>query len=288
MATWFVASVLIILGFVKKAKRKALNGEIILSLYYHAPSKELFEFCVTWLKKNNFHFIDQQDILAIAQGEKPFPKGGVVITVDDGWQSNKESVVAIANKYQVPVTIFVSTEPIQNGNYWWPYVNEAINRNLTQHNVEGLKKIPNTEREMVLTDIKQQVILPRQAMTVDEIIEISKSEWVTIGGHTVTHPILPNCDDAQAHFEIKESKVVIERWISKEIKTFAYPNGDYSEREIRILKGTGFELAYTTLPLLFNEDCLKDRYTLPRYAIIENISKAEAICRMFGVWQRFF
>ncbi|MES2266916.1 MAG: polysaccharide deacetylase family protein [Bacteroidota bacterium] len=288
LLSWFISCVLITLGFVRRAKKRALNGEYILSLYYHAPGKELFEFCVLWLKRNNFQVIDQEDVLALVKNERPIPKSAAVITVDDGWSSNYENVAGVAQKYNVPVTIFVSTEPIENGNYWWPYVNEAISKNLTNQTVESLKVLPNNEREKIIQEIKQQVKLERQAMTVDQVIEIAKTGLVTIGGHTITHPILPNCDEGTSFREIKLSKSTIEEWLGKEIKTFAYPNGDYTEREIRFLEQSGFELAYTTKPLLLNKEALKSPFTLPRHAIIENISKAEAICRMCGVWQRFF
>lgn len=288
LLSWFISAVFITLGFVKRAKKRALNGEYILSLYYHAPSKELFEFCVLWLKQNNFRVVGQEDILAMVKGEKPIPKGGAVITVDDGWSSNKENVAAVADKYNVPVTIFVSTEPIENGNYWWPYVTEAAGKNLTTHTIESLKKLPNDQREVVVQHLKRHITLERQAMTVDQVKQIAKTGRVTIGGHTITHPILPTCDDETAFLEIKSAKSVIEGWLDKEIKTFAYPNGDYTDREIFYLQQSGFELAYTTKPSLFNQAALEKPFTLPRHAIIENISKAEAVCRMCGVWQRFF
>ncbi|MFD0766891.1 polysaccharide deacetylase family protein [Mucilaginibacter lutimaris] len=288
LLSWFISCVLITLGFVRRAKKRALKGEYILSLYYHAPGKELFEFCVLWLKKNNFKVIGQEDILAIVKTEAPIPNGAAIITVDDGWSSNYENVAGIAHKYNVPVTIFVSTEPIENGNYWWPYVNAAISKNLTNETIESLKLLPNNEREKIITQIKQQVTLERQAMTVDQVKEIAKTGLVTIGGHTITHPILPKCDSGTAYQEIKLSKNIIEAWLEKEIITFAYPNGDYTQREITFLEQSGFQLAYTTKPFLLNKEALKSPFTLPRHAIIENISHAEAICRMCGVWQRFF
>lgn len=282
-----IALILIAFGFVKRAKRRALNGDSILSIYFHAPSQALFEFCITWLLSNDFHFLTQHEMILISQNKLPFPTGGVVITVDDGWQSNKDNIVAIANKYKIPVTIFVSTEPVENGNYWWPYVGHAMHKNITEHTIETLKKVPNNIRELEVNRIKKKIELPREAMTVNEVKEIAQSDLITIGGHTVSHPILNNCDDEQSYAELKDSKITLEDWIGKDVKSFAYPNGDYQQRELNYLKDLGYKIAYTTKPDSLDKESLKKIYELPRYAIFENIPNLEAVCRMTGVWQKY-
>ena len=250
--------------------------------------KKLFEFCITWLKNNKFQFLSQEDILLIASNSKPFPKGGVVVTVDDGWKTNEENIVAIANKYEVPVTIFISSEPVEKGNFWWPYIEAANKQRLTSISIETLKKVPNEERREVLQGIKSNVQLSRQAMTIDQLRNISKSKNITIGSHTVTHPILTNCNNEETKFELKTSKEQIESWIKKKVYCFAYPNGDYGEREIRHLKMLGYTSAFTTEAAYLTEDSLQNLYELPRFVIWENISKAEAICRILGIWQKKF
>ncbi|MVN22036.1 polysaccharide deacetylase family protein [Mucilaginibacter arboris] len=281
----FIAFLLIGLGFTKRMKQRAINGEFILSIYFHSPSRELFEFCIKWLIRNNFNFLSQEDILRISNKSKPFPTASVVITVDDGWQTNEENIVVIADRYRIPVTIFVSTHPIDSGEFWWPYIDYANKMNITNHSIRFLKTISNKERENIVKEIKQLVQLDRLAMTVDQIKRISKSDFITIGSHTINHPILTNCNDDEVFKELKESKIVIENWINKKVKYFAYPNGDYSEREINYLKKLSYTLAYNTKPLPLTEIALQNLYELPRFSIFENISKNEAICRMLGVWQ---
>lgn len=42
-----------------------------------------------------------------------FPKGGAILTVDDGcWQVNDQNVIAIANKHQILVVFFAITAAI--------------------------------------------------------------------------------------------------------------------------------------------------------------------------------
>ncbi len=283
-----IAKSFIAAGLTKKVKKKALLGDFILSLYFHNPDKSLFEFCINWLKKNGFSFLSEKDIVAIANKEVPFPKGGVILTVDDGWESNEENVIAVAGKEEIPVTIFVTTDAIENGNYWWPYVEKARELKLSFPSIEDIKKVPNKKREKLLKDIKKNVTLERQALNLHQLKKASTSKYLKIGAHTVNHPILVNCEDEESFQEIKRSKVQIEEWLNIPVESFAYPNGDYSNREIEYLKQLNFSSAYTTEPAYLTEERLQKIYQLPRFCVFEGISKAEAICRMTGVWQRFF
>lgn len=287
-SAFIIARFLILLGFTGSVQRKALRGDFILSIYFHSPDKFLFEFCIKWLKRNGFIFLSEKDIVAIANKETTFPKGGVIITVDDGWRSNGENVIAVAEKYKVPVTIFVTTDAIINGNYWWPYVAKARQDNLNFPSIEELKKIPNQEREKIIKKIKNELSIDRQALTLQELKKASKSRYINIGAHTVNHPILVNCEDDEAFLEIEKSQLQIQEWLNTQVESFAYPNGDFSSREINYLKKLKFSSAYTTEPEYLTRERIAKIYQIPRFCIFEGISNSEAVCRMTGVWQRFF
>jgi peptidoglycan/xylan/chitin deacetylase (PgdA/CDA1 family) len=100
----------------------------------------------------------------------------------------------------------------------------------------------------------------------------------------VSHPILPRCSNIESNFEITQSKKLIEGWVNKEIKHFAYPNGDFSNREISILKRTGYTLAFGTDQKYLTKENIIKVYKLPRRLMVENASFEENICRMIGVW----
>ncbi len=283
-----IARLLIATGYCASVKKKALRGDYILSIYFHSPSRSLFEFCVIWLKKNGFRFLSESDIVSVANKESTFPKGGVILTVDDGWQSNNQNVIAIADKHKVPVTIFVSTDAIENGNYWWPYIEKAKKMNVPSPSIEELKKVPNKKRLQIIENIKKVVPIERQALNMEQLKKASKSRYIKISAHTVHHPILVNCEDDEAFLEIKDSKEQIEEWLGKNVDSFAYPNGDYSKREIEYLKKLKFSSAYTTEADYLTRERLEKIYELPRFCIFEGISESEAICRMMGVWQSIF
>jgi len=217
--------------------------------------------------------------------EIPFPKGAVLLTVDDGWQSNAANVVEVANRYEVPVTIFVSTTPAEEGVYWWSYVQQAYKRGLTEFSKKSLKKMPEEIRLGILQEVKKKVFPNRDAMTVEQVIAASGSPYVTIGSHTQTHPILINCNEMQVYEELKFSRQKLESWTGKEVVYFSYPNGDYSGREVQILKTLNYRLAFSTHPQYLTPESLKNSFTLPRFGFLEGASTAENICRITGVWQ---
>ena len=282
------ARILIALGFVKRAKQRALKGEFILSIYFHSPGKKMFESIIQWFLKNGFHFISAKDLDRIIKRETAFPKGAVLLTVDDGWLSNEENIVYVANKYKVPVTIFVSTGPVKNGIFWWSYINKGRKEKLINHTKQYLKRIPNDERLEIIKSLPQNIYIKREAMTIEQVKRSASSKYITIGAHTVTHPILTNCEDLESFNEINKSKLELEHWLQKEVDTFAFPNGSFSKREVNYLERLNFRLGFATEEVYLTQERLFLKYQLPRFYIYENASFSENICRMTGVWIKIF
>jgi len=285
IAAWLLSNYYIFIGKINPVKKSAKNGEIILSVYFHNPSKKLFEGCVKWFLKNGFSIISTEELNSIIQNNKPIPPSSVVFTVDDGWKENKANIVAVAEEYKIPVTIFVTTSPVETGeSYWWTYIQKAFDKKLTNHSVGALKLVPNEQRIQELELYKYKVPKNRDALTIEEVKTISQSPFITIGSHTVTHPILTMCNDETSKYEIVESKQMLENWIKKPVPFFAYPNGNYTEREINTLKSNGFQMAFTTKPEYVTLNSFKSPFEIPRFDVLENISFAENIIRMTGVW----
>ena len=61
-----------------------------------------------------------------------------------------------------------------------------------------------------------------------------------IGAHTMSHPHLTNVGTSTAEKEIIDSKIYLENLLSKEIKTFCYPYGEFNDDIKKIVRGAGF------------------------------------------------
>lgn len=285
--TYLYANYLMLRGDVQNAITQLKNGQYILSIYFHDPSKPLFGKCMKWLSQQGIFFIDLNTLHDIAIGNMPFPKGAVVLTVDDGWKTNKTNIVELVHQQNIPITIFVTTEQVLAGNgYWWSYVKLANKAGYLNLNTEQVKLMENKSRVELLTKLKDRFCVGREAMTVDELQEVVKNGKVMIGSHTVSHPILPRCTDEEVYTELSHSKKQLEDLLKHEINGFAYPNGDFSEREINMVERAGYQLAFTTKPIYMTSENLKEKYRLPRFEVLKDVSFAENICRMSGVWFR--
>lgn len=283
---FFLPYYLINSGKINKVINKATEGKIILSVFFHNPSKELFESIVKWFLDHDFKFISADELYQIGIENKTFPSKTVIFTVDDGWKENKENLVAVANKYNIPVSIFINTDPIEKGNgYWVSYLKHSQQKLGTSHSVGSIKKLPDAQRKEIVSQLVSSIELPREAMTIGELRSINNGN-ISLGAHTLSHPFLVNCTNEDSKNEICGSKEKLENWLGTKVDTFAYPFGSFGEREIEYVKSAGFKMAFSTIADYITKENIGALYKLPRFEVIEHASLKENICRMTGVWDQ--
>lgn len=279
-------------GFVSRAKKRIFNKHGIVCIYFHNPSKALFEKCITWLVKNGFTILTADELLNIYKNRLAPPAGAVWISFDDGWKNNITEALPVLIEKKIPATFFISTGPVEReGVFWWSFA-EKHREHLPQKfrdDFELLWKVPEKERseaiEQLMAEVKptgEREALTREAMTIDDIKYISGFDYITIGSHTVNHVITVNCTDSGLEYELLESKNKLEKWSGKKVNIFSYPNGDYGAREPEMLKKLGYDAAVIVDNRTASiED---DIYKIPRYSTGEGYF-AEELCHMLGVWQ---
>jgi peptidoglycan/xylan/chitin deacetylase (PgdA/CDA1 family) len=284
---YLFANTLIYSGRVKKAMDTFHTENFMLSIYFHDPSKDLFDRTLNWLKDQKVNFVSTNELIQILNGKlKPKPSS-VILTVDDGWKGNKHNVIELAKLHDVPVTIFVSLDPIvKRTPFWWSFVNKQKSKGLRMYDVKDLKKMDNNHRLAYLNKFGFNTTVDHEAMTIEDIIEADRLHNIAIESHTVSHPILTRCSDHDSEYEIQKSKRLLEDILRRKITGFAYPNGSHGIREINYLKKHGYKYAFTTVPDYLNLQKVKCPYSLPRFEVYDEISFAENICRMSGIWFR--
>ena len=75
------------------------------------------------------------------------------------------------------------------------------------------------------------------------------SDLVTIGSHTMTHPVLPSVDDKRLEQELRGSREKLEKIINREVKLFSFPYGAFDERVVEWCRETGYGRVFTALPV---------------------------------------
>ena len=79
-----------------------------------------------------------------------------------------------------------------------------------------------------------------------QVEEMVDSGIFELGGHTYTHPFLPNLSAEDKEKEMISSKSFLETKFNTNISSFAYPFGIYSSADVDIIKGSNFISAVTT------------------------------------------
>jgi peptidoglycan/xylan/chitin deacetylase (PgdA/CDA1 family) len=104
----------------------------------------------------------------------------------------------------------------------------------------------------------------------EELAELAADPLVTIGAHTVTHPMLAKLPDKAVRSEMDLSRSVIEAGLAKRPEHLSFPVGDRTSagpREFKMAAELGFKTAVTTRPgVLFPQHA--ERLTaLPRISL---------------------
>ena len=102
-------------------------------------------------------------------------------------------------------------------------------------------------------------------VTWEMIDEMQQSGLIEFGSHTVTHKELPFLSDGQAKQEIEQSKQPLEAHLGHPVRSFSYPVGRFSDRDVELVRSTGYEIAVTTMGGHAKSD--QDPLRLPRVRI---------------------
>lgn len=263
-------------------------------IYHLTVSPHNFEEQIRYLK----------DHFPILRFEEDWTRGGqdgVVITFDDGYGDNHEYALPVLEKYHVPATIFVSTGYVDSGReYWWDEIARVLTRNVDYPEQFELRdslyhytwdtRSPEARREMIRSlhwllkmdpDVERANLWLEQIrawagigcdgrqehlpVTLSQLQELSRSEYITIGAHTVNHRSLGAQTKEGQEYEIGASIRFLERAIEREVHTFSYPFGSavhFNQDTFEICRQNRIAKAATTVKGLWREK--SNPYAVPR------------------------
>ena len=212
-------------------------------LLYHDPKPTVFAKHLAYLSR--YYTIISLDTLVAAIHRKDasqIPPKSVVITMDDGHAGNIE-LLPLFKQYRILPTLYVCTQIIDTHRHFWFKIDGQ-----SKAEKASLKRLSNAKRLTHLKNVTdfdpEKAYSDRQALNMVEMKEMVPS--VDFQPHTQFHPILPRCTEAESKQEILASKADLEKFLGVECSHFSYPNGDYTQREVEIVKAGGFRSARTT------------------------------------------
>lgn len=256
------------------------------------PTAAEFEATMRWVK-------GWFQVLPLAEAARrlfdgSLPARAMAITFDDGYADNEELAAPILQRLGLPATFFVSTGFLGDGCMWNDRVIEALRaaeRPQLELEAFGLGRLPVAsvgERRAgihaVLKAIKH--LEPRARLEAVALVERAAgvgaaprpmmqpaqlrsllAMGMSIGGHTVTHPILARLDAGAAREEIALGKRRLEEIVDTSVEVFAYPNGvpdqDYGLEHAAMARECGFKAAVSTA--WGAASAASDPFQLPRF-----------------------
>jgi peptidoglycan/xylan/chitin deacetylase (PgdA/CDA1 family) len=206
----------------------------VLIVVYHDPKPEILDSHLRYLLR----IAKPISLSEIYRNSGADPR--VVITIDDGHVGNRR-LLEVFRTHGIRPTIFLcSCIAGTRRQFWWRH------SNVVAGNVEYLKRLRNADRllKLLTFGFRQDAEMDAPAALSAQDIERMKAS-VDFQSHGRFHPILTRCDDRECEIEIMQSRHEIQELVGRECLHFAFPNGNYDEREIAILKSAGYRTART-------------------------------------------
>ncbi len=214
-------------------------------------------------------------VARLADGSLP-PRAACV-TFDDGYADNAEVALPILRELGLPATFFVATGYLDGGMMFNDQVIEILRRlpgeelnldvvglgprrfstpaeraAIAMAVIRAIKHLDSHERQAkvdALAALCPQP-LPDDVMMTTAQVRALAAAGMTIGGHTLSHPILTRVSDKLAREEIGGGREMLEGIVKQPVCLFAYPNGkpgqDYDARHVTMVRQCGFEAAVST------------------------------------------
>ncbi|RPI56951.1 MAG: hypothetical protein EHM55_03520 [Acidobacteria bacterium] len=164
--------------------------------------------------------------------------------------------------------------------------------------LKRLKSMPSRQRDCVVSELENQLAgagrehdaagAPNAErytfLTWSEARELARG-GMTIGSHTVEHPIMSSLDDARRAREVVDSKREIERQMWAPCTLFSYPNGtadDFGDRDKANLQAAGYVAAVTQIAGVNDERT--DLFRLKRLNIGRGHGRQLFVAQVSGFW----
>jgi peptidoglycan/xylan/chitin deacetylase (PgdA/CDA1 family) len=246
-------------------------------LFPEEPDAERFDMQLRLLK-GWFDILPLPDaVVKLREGR--LPARALAITFDDGYADNCTVALPILQRHALSATFFIATGYLDGGRMWNDTVIEAIRscplptldldgldlanatlgttaerRAAIDHILDALKYLPVHERSTKVEVLAKRCggALPDDLMLSSAQVLEMRAAGMTIGAHTIHHPILARQSESDAWNEIAGGKQELERILGEPVGLFAYPNGkpsrDYLAAHVRMAREIGFAAAFSTAP----------------------------------------
>ncbi len=268
---YFLHSLALATGLSERLARRQLVRRVFMLHGVGGPDLPVpdFEALLRWMQ-SRYRLVSLDTLLENLASGKP-AGGDVALTFDDGLRNHLRHAYPVLKRLGIPATYFVCPGLIESGRWLWNHEARArLNRMdaPTRTSVANLTGAPQSAVEPIIDwmktltpgkrqDVEQRIrdASPDFAPTSEESDRFDPLAWddfaqldpalITIGSHTMSHPILPTLDDASLRWELHESRALLEARLRRTVDLFCYPNGS-SDARVRAVARRTYRAAVTT------------------------------------------
>jgi len=269
--------------------------------FHRIPSADRFRQALTAIGRL-YRFVTADALHEFLVGGRPL-SGACHVTFDDGDRSFVERALPVLQALHTPATLFIAPDVLAGGrNYWFQelrYLRQQVDDATIRRQIAAqmgwevaqlapyspvvlCKALPLSAIWAVIDGLEQAQGLPPAPpanISLADAIALDRHPLISIGAHSLTHPVLANEDAAEAERQIAGSVGQLAALLGRPVRYFAYPNGaaglDYGPREQALLRAAGVELAFATDSGVIGRGV--DRLAIPRMGL-------SASPRETGLW----
>ncbi len=243
---------------------------------------EAFDRHVTYMKRW-FDIVGMDDFFAFRRGGT-LPKNPLLITFDDGYKDNHDTVLPILQKHGVKATFFIATHYLSERRlFWWDKIALYISRSKRAsmvleypshrtfsladdkakaktrgHLLRIVKDCYGLDLDRFLAELasaagvtftrdEERAMTDKLLMTWDHVRAL-RSAGMDVQSHTSTHRVLQTIDEATIERELVESRAVLEGVLGEPVRAISYPVGKSLSLSPAIrtaVKKAGYELGFS-------------------------------------------
>lgn len=187
---------------------------------------------ISWLIDCGYRFVSLSTMVhALRNGNRKNLQSAVALTFDDGYQDFLTHAFPVLAHYRLPATLFIVTGMMGRTAAWSTYIKQAP----------------------LLSEAEVRYV---------------KSQGVSLGGHTLTHPHLNVLSNDELERQLVASRAALND-LGERFHAFAYPFGEYRDREVAAVKSAGYECAVTVSGTI--DPTHADLFLLGRLCIDRNV-----------------
>ena len=239
---------------VTAVARRLTKRKLRILAYHGVPDAERFASQMEYLAAN-YTPVDEQVVVAAMLHNAELPEGAAWVTFDDGDPTVVTNGLPALSKFNVPATMFVCPGLIESGAPFWWNVTEWMSANepsgaralsggadLTEH----AKTVSDADRRTLVAEVLASVPEPHpvawRQLSSDQLTTWTEA-GMDLGNHSWDHPCLDQCTtDVQGH-QIRQTHDWLTERLGRAPRTFAYPNGNFSDVVDSLVDELGYELA---------------------------------------------